>query len=91
MRLDLIRFYYMSNNSPIGALRKYKKENKLKENPSNPSSIVKLIQKFEKTFFLHDLRRSGRKSLLCERMPAVKEAIDATSNENQSTSIRKFS
>ena len=52
---------------------------------------MKLIQKFEKTFFLHDLRRSGRKSLLCKRIPAVKEAIDATSNENQSSSIRKVS
>ena len=70
MRLDLIRFYYITNNSPIGALPKYKKENKLKENPCNPSSIVKLIQKFEKTYSL------------CERIPAVKEAIDATSNEN---------
>ena len=80
--IDLIRFYYMSNNSWICALRKYKKENKLKESPCNPSSNEKLIQKFEKTYSLHDLPRSGRKSLLCERIPAVKEAIDATSNEN---------
>jgi len=77
MRLDLIRFYYMSNNSPIGALYKCKKEN-----PCNPSSIVKLIQKFQKTYSLHDLPRSRRKSLLCERIPAVKETIDATFNEN---------
>ena len=48
MRLDLIRFYYISNNNPIGAFRKYKKENKLKENPCNPSYIVKLKQKFKK-------------------------------------------
>ena len=65
----------MSSNSPIGALRMYKKENKLKENPWNPSSIVKLIQKFEKTYSLHDLPRSGRKSLICERIHAVEEAI----------------
>ena len=71
IRLDLIRFYYISNNSPIGALCKYKKKNELKENPCNPSSIVKLIQKIEKTYSLHDLPRSGRKSLLCERIPAV--------------------
>ena len=86
MQLDLIRFYNMPNNRPNGALRNYKKEN-----PCNTSSIVKLIQKFEKTYSLHDLTRSGRKSLLCERILAIKEAIDATSNENQSTSIRKFS
>ena len=38
---------------------------------------------------MHDLPSSGRKLLLCEQIPAVREAIDATSNENQSTSIRK--
>jgi len=92
MRLDLIRFYYITNNSPIGALPKYKKENKLKENPCNPSSIVKLIQKFEKTYSLYNLPRYGRKLLLCERIPVAKEAIDTTtSNENQSTSTRKVS
>jgi len=80
--LGLIRFYYMSNTCPFCALPKYKKENKLKEKLCNPSSTVKLLQKFEKTYSLHDLPRSGRKSLLCERIPAVREAIDATSNEN---------
>ena len=49
------------------------------------------MQKFEKSNFLHDLPRSGRKSLLCDRIPAVKKAIDTTFNENQSKSIRKVS
>jgi len=81
----------MSYNSPIGALRKYKKENKLNENSFNPSYIVKLINNFVKTYSLHDLQRSGGKSLLRERIPTVKEAIDATINKNQSTSIGKVS
>jgi len=91
MRLDLIRFYYMSNNSPIGALRKYKKENKLKKNLCNLSSIVKLKQKFKKHILCMIYWSVGRKSLLCEQIPAAKEVIGATSNENQSASIRKVS
>ena len=90
MRCDLVRCFYRSNKSATAALRLYKKEKKLKNNPCNRSTIVKLIQKFERTYTLHDLPRS-KSSLVEERIEIVTEAIQTTSNETQSTSIRKVS
>ena len=76
IRLDLVCCYYSSNNGAIGALRIYTKENKLKEDTSNRIRIMKLMQTFEKTYFLQDLLKSGRKLLACDLMPAIKEGID---------------
>ena len=49
-----------------------------------------MIQKFERTYTLHDLPRS-KSSLVEERIEIVTEAIQTTSNETQTTSIRKVS
>ena len=90
MRCGLVRCFYRSNKSATATLRLYKKEKKLKNNPCNRSTIVKLIQKFERTYTLHDLPRS-KSSFIEERIEIVTEAIQTTSNETQSTSLRKVS
>ena len=50
---------------------------------------MKLRQNLKKTYSLQDLPKSGRISLVCDRMHVIKEAIDETYNENQSPSIKK--
>ena len=91
MRLDLVRLYYANNCSATEALRKFKTQNGLKNNPCDVSAITKLIKKFETTFTLHDLPKSGRPSLNEERKNLISEAIDDTANEFGATSIRRLS
>ena len=67
MRRDLVRCYYANGNSPTAALRAYKKEKLLINNPSNTTSIQRLIYKFETTFTLLNQPGRRRKSLADDR------------------------
>ena len=91
MRLDLVRLYYANNCSATDALRKFKTQKGLKNNPCNVSAITKLITKFETTFSLHDMPKSGRPSLNDEREDLVSEAVENTANEIGATSVRRVS
>ena len=91
MRRDLIRCYYASNNSPIAALRLYKREKGLYHDPCDVTALKKLVDKFEKTFSLLDAPRSGRPSLLESRSDVVMQAVNNTENEIGSTSTPRVS
>jgi hypothetical protein len=91
MRLDLVRCYYASANSPTGAIRLYKKQKGIIKDPCKPQAITKLIKKFERTYSLLDAPRSGRSSLEEGRMETVLNGLQNTSNDFGSSSIAKVS
>lgn len=91
MRRDLVRCYYASQNSATAAIRLYKKEKKLIDDPCTPQSVSRLIHKFESEFTLHDLPKQGRPSKVEERGDVVEQALANTVNEHGSTSIRRIS
>ncbi|CAI9724990.1 transposable element Tc3 transposase [Octopus vulgaris] len=83
-RRDILRCYYASRNSPVAALRLYKKEKGLKHDPCDPTTVTKLVKRFEETYTLMDKPKSGRKSLADER----RSLIDDAKTYLQTTSIR---
>ena len=91
MRCDLLRCYYANNNSATAALRQYKREKNLHNDPCNPTTLTRMVEKFETTFTLHDAPRSGRLSLQESRLEYVSKCLQKTKNEIGSTSISKVS
>lgn len=91
MRIDLLRCFYASGNSPTAALRQYKLEKGLCKDPCAPHTITYLVQKFEATGILLDAPRTGRKSLEEERVEAVSAALVSSANELGSTSVSRLS
>ena len=58
-RRDLLRCYYANGNSPIAAIRAFCTENGNCQHPCNPTTVSKLVQRFEETFSLHDKPRKA--------------------------------
>jgi len=75
-RIKLVSCYYRSNNSPISALRLYCLENNTKEQPCSPTTVTRLLQRFESTGRVDDLPRTGRPSVSDETVSLVKVSLD---------------
>ena len=88
-RRDLLRCYYANGNSPIAAIRAYCTENGNCHHPCNPTTVTKMVQRFEATFSLHDKPREGRRSEEEERSDIVEGAIQDTDGAYDSSSVRK--
>ena len=88
-RRDLLRCYYANGNSPIAAIRAYCTENGNCHHPCNPTTVTKMVQRFEETFSLHDKPREGRRSKEEERSDIVEGAIQDTDGAYGSSSVRK--
>ena len=75
MRKNLLRCYYANDNSPTAAIRQYKRENSLIKDPCSTSSVTRMVEKFERTYSLHD-EKHGRSSLEEDRKELIAEAIE---------------
>ena len=74
MRKNLLRCYYANDNSPA-AMRQYKRENSLIKDPCSTSSVTRMVEKFERTYSLHD-EKHGRSSMEEDRKELIAEAIE---------------
>ena len=82
-RLEIVQLYYANNNSPSATLRAYKTKFQLRNDPFTQMAIIKLIQKFESTFSLHDAPRSGRPSVINDdNIEQVRSSLEEQSNNN---------
>lgn len=73
-RKNLLRCYYANNNSATAAIRQYKRENQLIKDPCSPSTVTRMVKKFERSYSLHN-EKHGRNSLQNERSHDVAEII----------------
>lgn len=74
-RLELVQLFYKNGESPKATLRAYKRIHGLRKDPFPPSSISRLIKKFELTKSLHDIEKPGRPSLSSQREKAVSDTL----------------
>lgn len=74
-RLTLVKLFYSNNESPTATLRAYKRMMSLHNDPFPPSTISRLMQKFEATKTLHDIQSPGRPSIVNERSSAIEKSI----------------
>lgn len=81
-RLELVKIYYSNNESASATLRAFKTKFSLRKDPFPISTITRLIQKFEKTKTLHDVKPSGRPSQKPERASVVLETMEALQASN---------
>ena len=89
-RRELLRHYYANDNSATAALRAYCTENKCKY-PCNPTTVTRMVRRFEETFTLHDKPREGRRSMEEERNDSIVATIHDSDGAYGSTSVRKVS
>lgn len=87
MRKNLLRCFYANKNSATAAIRQYKRENHLIKNPCAPSTVIRMVEKFERTYSLQD-EKHGRNSLENERNENVAEIVSHNAGR---ISIRKVS
>jgi len=85
MRKNLLRCYYANNNSSTAAIRQYKRENNLIKDPCAPTSVKRMVEKFERTYSLKD-ENHGRSSLEGERKELVAGVIQQAGGK---TSVRQ--
>ena len=91
-KLEILECYILMNKSPIGTLREFKKRHNLIKDSVGTSTIIKLVNKFQKTENLNSDSSSGRPSLVNQRVDAVKEVVATSPPEiNPMTSVRKIS
>ena len=91
-KMEILECYILSNKSTTAALRLYKKRRNLIKDPFTTTTIAKLMTKFYETGSLLDKERSGRRSLVDERIDSVKQAVEQTSTcDYSTTSIRQIS
>ena len=81
-RLELVKLYYTNNESASATLRAFKTKFSLRKDPFPISTITRLVQKFETTKTLHDLKSSGRPSQETERASVVLETMEALQASN---------
>ena len=93
-RLEIVQLYYANQSSPILTLRAYKKKHGLHKDPFPPKSISCLIEKFETTYSLHDIPKSGRNSIIDdEKINRVRlsHELQQNNNANETSSMREIS
>jgi hypothetical protein len=66
-RIFIVREFYSSNKCVILVQRSYRREFKFIDSPSR-QEIMDLIEKFEQTGSLADAERSGRPSIMTEKI-----------------------
>lgn len=83
VKIKIVKCYYECGRSATAAIRLYKKQNKLHNDPFNASTVLKVITKFEKEGCVaHHSKGAGRPSLQDERTEAVSEALRISSASN---------
>ncbi len=91
VKIEIVRHYYASNASATAALRSYKREHNLKNDPFCTKTIARIIQRFEETGSVEDKPRTGRPSLQDEREQAVCDALQTTATAIGTSSTRRVS
>ena len=90
-RVQLMKAFYKSGESPIGALRLYSTDRGLKNFICSESTVRKLIQRFEETGSVADLPRSGRPMIEESVVKSVRDTVREQSDRFGSTSVRRIS
>jgi len=83
VKVEIVRHYYASNSSATSALRSYKREHKLKNDPFSTKTISRIIQRFEETGSVEEKPRSGRPSLQDEREQFVDAVLKSTTSSTR--------
>jgi transposase len=91
VKIEIVRLYYASNSCPTAALRSYKREHNLRNDPFSIVTIQRIIQRFEETGSVEDRPRSGRPSLQKEREHVVETALRTTTTAIGTSSTRRIS
>ena len=89
-RIDIIKCYYASGESPTAAIRMFKQKRKLIKDPFTLATVSNLVKKFEMTGSVQDRSKTGRPSLHDERSQLVSDALETTSSDLGCTSTRKI-
>jgi hypothetical protein len=83
MKIAIVRCYYMSACSPTAAIRLYKSENNLHNDPFDASTVRRIIAKFESEGCVgHRSSVEGRPSLQSERLDVVSAALESESSSH---------
>ena len=95
-RVQLMKAFYKSGESPIGALRLYSTDRGLKNFICSESTVRKLIQRFEEmrceeTGSVADLPRSGRPMIEESVVKSARDTVREQSDLFGSTSVRRIS
>ncbi|KAA3669775.1 uncharacterized protein DEA37_0011692 [Paragonimus westermani] len=92
-RIQIVQYYYASQQSPTAALRLFKKQHGLVKDPFSITTITRLIERFEETGSVADRKRSGRPSADEGTVEKVSKVLEQTSAQSSlgSTSVRRIS
>lgn len=83
VKIEIVQCYYESGRSATGAIRQYKKQNKLHNDPFTAATVLKVLKKFENEGCVaHHSKGAGRPCLQDERTEAVSEALRLSSASN---------
>jgi hypothetical protein len=74
-RLEIVKLFYASGESPVETLRAYKARHSLHKDPFPLSTITRLVKKFETTYSLHDQQKAGRPSNVEDNCQVVEQAL----------------
>ena len=99
-KIDIVRCYFCSGESPTAALRQYKKEKQLKDDPFSVRTIQRIVDRFLRTGSVGDKPRSGRPSISGDTIDHVQQSVKeiaakhhfghaSTSQISKSTNIPK--
>ena len=83
-KIEIIKCYYQSSNSPTAAVRLYKKRHGIHNDPFDSSAVQRIVKKFEEIGCVaHQAQGAGRPSLSDVRKESVLEALQDASNSNE--------
>lgn len=81
-RIEIIEHYYANGKSASAAQRSYNKKHGRHNNAFALSTIIRLVERFERTGSVHDMPKSGRPNLQEKRASFVKTALEQLQSEN---------